>query len=87
MSSKTCPQCGLGQQASRMKYIIDIFDRGHRVTDSELNNCIDIHSHTILGKDLKIVNSATHEIAYCIAGNIGGELNLADWRFASRPPN
>ena len=24
---------------------------------------------------------------YCIAGNIGGELNLADWWFASRPPN
>ena len=26
------------------------------------------------------------EVPY-IAGNIGGELNLADWRFASRPPN
>ena len=24
---------------------------------------------------------------YRIAGNIGGELNLADWRFASRLPN
>ena len=26
-------------------------------------------------------------LMYRIAGNIGGELNLADWRFASRLPN
>ena len=34
-----------------------------------------------------VVYAKTATYIYCIAGNIGGELNLADWQFASRPPN
>ena len=48
------------------------------------------------GTDVYHVNSSVAEtvlyndptiLKYRIAGNIGGELNLVDWRFASRPPN
>ena len=60
------------------QYAAYLAGRGEISTAIEAINTIEKGTRT---------HTHTYSYTYRIARNIGGELNLADWRFASRPPN
>ena len=52
MATQSVPQSRLGQETRGVGCIVDVLDRRHRITNTELDDSVNIDRHTVFSENL-----------------------------------
>ena len=53
LGAQDVPQCGLGQHPGAVVTVLHVGHRNRGVRDSEEHDCVNRHSHAVLGQNLE----------------------------------